>query len=203
MTTTAAAKIPKGVTKLTDIEHAAALHMFVLCDGDLDATWRRMNKKHSKKTLKWYADRNNWYLTHEVAKNDLIAQALEDAKSKRKLDLLYLRETKSRLISQILDGYEIEIQGKTIVRQLRAKSLGEAVGALVNVIREERNIIGNTDGSDDDRPPSLLQWIMAAMQEAAAVTGGDGKPGNGRGNGGRFKGTESGEITDDDPFNIR
>jgi len=207
---------PKGTAKLSDTEHANAVRMFILCDGDLDRTHRALaadskkNKKSvaSKKSLAWYAQRFNWYLTHEITRNDLVARAVEDATAKRKLDLFYLRETKSRLVTQILDGYEIEIGGETFVRQLRAKSLGEAVTALVTVIKEERSILGNSDGADDDRVPSLLAWVVEGVK-AALEGDSDSDSGNGNkgGNGSkpdRFGGSiESGTIEDDDPFKIR
>lgn len=164
---------PKGVRRLSDVEHARAHHAYILANGDLDQTWKNLGKKLSKRTLTWYRDSFTWNLP------DLVADAVEDAAAKRSLDLRILRKAKKTLSDQ--------------VEGLVAKDLGQAVRALCDVIEAERKILGNVDGADDDRPPGLFKWLIEGMGlDAKTVL----PSGNGKGNG-------DGGLVDDDPFEIR
>lgn len=150
---------PKGVRRLSDVNHARAHHAYILAAGDLERTYRSLSPKIPKRTLEWYRRSFRWDLP------ELVSDAVEDAAAKRSLDLKILRRAKASLADQ--------------VENLTAKDLGQAVRALVDVIEAERKIMGNTDGADDDKTPGLFKWLVEAMGLDASVV----LPGNGKGNG--------------------
>ena len=153
---------PRGVRKLSDVEHARAHHAYILAGGDLEQTYKNLGKRVSKKSLLWYRKSFRWDLP------ELVADAVEDAEAKRSLDLKILRRAKASLADQI-EG-------------LVARDLGQGVRALVDVIEAERKIMGNTDGADEDKAPGIFKWLIEAI--GLKVEGVLPEDGNGKGNGG-------------------
>lgn len=185
MTRTATNKPPKGIRKLSETEQAKALHAFHLHDGDLKKTKAALGKRFTLRTLTYYRDACSWQVLHEEFKSDIVREAVQDAKKKRLADLEDLRLAKSTIIKEIRCG-------------LVAKTLGEAVKALCDVIRLEREIVGNADGADDDVIPGLLRFVADAARsgreaESERYAGDGGNGDNGSNDG----------IADDDPFGLR
>lgn len=184
--------VPKTVRKLTDVEHARAVNAYILNEGDIEATYKALSRKIGKRTLRWYATRFAWDIHLERAQNELIELAIDDAVSKKRIDLQMLASAKTELYRQIIGQQDSE--GNWIIPPAAIKSLGEGVRAMVECIREERTILGNTDGSDADKTPGLLLHIRKAIEEGGGIDV-ELREGNGK--------SLPEDDHDDDPFNLR
>jgi len=179
-------KIPKNVKRLSDVEQARALRVFFDSDGDIKETYRALKKKVTLRTLKFYHKAGKWDLLRAELQSEIFREVLLDAKQKRLSDLADLAAAKAR--------------AKTLIDFAPVKTFGEATKALIDIIRVEREIIGNTDGADADVVPSILEHLTNSIKTDMKANGnGNGKNGNDHSS----DDSVSGEIGDDDPFDIR
>lgn len=207
-------KPPRGVRLLKDTEHARAVHAYLMHNGDVAKTYQALKRKVSKRTLQWYAKRYRWDLRLEDQQNQLVQGAADDALAKKKLDLQLLRSTKTHLYLQIRGQKDPNDKDVWLLPPLRARSLEEATRALLEVIREERAIIGRAGGAtgEDQRGGSVFTWVALAVAQGKELSAVDvtqeAQQGNGDGEGEGEAGGNGNRLTgpldlDDDPFGIR
>lgn len=176
-------RVPRGVKHLTDVEHARALHAFFKSEGDLSKTHAALNKRVSMRTLSWYCANRKWEVLLEEMRSDLVREVVDDAKTQHLANLHTLAVAKERV-------------AQFITRGAKPKTLGEAVNALVSVIRLEREMLGGALPLDADAAVGVLKYVADAVKQAqregvsSSATAPDG------GNGG------NGDL-DDDPFGLR
>ena len=161
-------KRPNGVRELSDVDHAKALHAFLMSDGDMDKTHAALDPKVPKRTLEWYAERYRWDLRYEDQHNALAEKAANEALAKKQLDLQMIRAVKRQLLIQVTG--EPARDDQPAREAAGAKSMEDAARVLLEYMRAEADLLG-VDQARGELPGgvSFIDFIRDAVKSGGEV----------------------------------